>query len=141
MAGYKFKDSKLAAAAKRAKLLFTKKSPKKKAKKKASKKRASKPRVRRATAPEHFPAELAHELGFSAPRRHKAKKRVSKKALKKKAKKKASKRRAPPAKATAKKKTPAQLHAMRVAQGKRLAALRKAQLKGKGKSKKKGKSR
>ena len=80
----------------------------KKTGKKRVKRKAGKKRVKR-RAPAHFPPSLASELGY-APRKKRAKK--------------AAKRR--PAK-----KTKAQIHAMRVRQGKRLAALRKAQLAGK----------
>jgi glutamate synthase domain-containing protein 1 len=83
-------------------------------------------------APEHFPKELASDLGYTARR----------------PKKKATKRRKSAKRAArSEKKTKAQIHAERVKQGKRLAALRKeqlAQLKGKrGKrpAKKKGSSR
>lgn len=117
---YKFRDPKLEKLAKANK-------KKKASKKKSSKKKASKRAKRRAAAPAHFPAALASELGYATPKRKPAKKKPAKRKPAKR--KKVLKRKA--AKRKPAKKTKAQIHAMRVRQGKRLAALRKAQLAGK----------
>ena len=111
---YKIKDPKLAQLAKKHR------AGKKSAKKKARK--ASKKRAKRRQAPasmRHIPVRLLEQLGYAKPRKRSVKK-TSKSAKKKTTTKRATKRKA-------KKKTAAELHAFRVKQGKRLAAMRKKQ--------------
>lgn len=122
---YQFKDATLAKLVKKVR---KGKVTKKRAKKRTAKRRTAK----RRKAPSHFPSELATALGYARPRRKRASKKRAKTTVKRA--KRTVKRRAP------KKKTKAQIHAMRVRQGKRLAAMRKSQLKG-GRKKAKRKSR
>jgi hypothetical protein len=71
----------------------------------------------------HIPVRLLEQLGYAKPRKRSAKKKTSKRRAKTKTTTKRTTKR------KGKKKTAAELHAFRVKQGKRLAAMRKKQLK------------
>jgi hypothetical protein len=128
---YKFANKELAKLASKAR-----KAP---AKRKSAKRRKASKRRKVSSAPKHFPAALAAALGYKKPRR-KVRRKTSAKRRKTTAKRAApAKRRKTTVKRTRKpaKKTAAQLHAFRVKQGKRLAAMRKSQLKGRKSAKRK----